>query len=65
MGGYNPPKKGVELEMNVSMTVSSLFPERSTETHKSFYPEKILRNQDMVIRDRHGVTLTNLGEGMI
>ena len=62
---YSPPKKGIESERNLSLTLSSIHTEISLATHEIFHPEKSLRNQDMVRWDRHSVTLTNLGEYMI
>ena len=40
MGEYIQPNKGVELEMNLSLTLSIINPEISLETHKNF----ILKN---------------------
>ena len=40
MGEYIPPKKGVELESNLSLTLSVINLEISLETHKIFHPEK-------------------------
>ena len=48
-GEYIPSKKRMELERNFSLTLSSIHPEISLETQEIFYPEKSLRNQDMVI----------------
>ena len=39
MGEYIPPKKRMELESNLSLTLSSINTEISLETHKIFYPE--------------------------
>ena len=64
-GGYNPPKKGIKLERNLSSNPSIIHPKRSLETHEIFHPEKSLRNQDMVKWDRHSATFTDLGKYMI
>ena len=39
MGEYSPPKKWVQLERNLSLTLTIITPERSLETHKRFHPE--------------------------
>ena len=39
MGEYIPPKKGMELERDSLLTLSSINPEISLETHKIFHPE--------------------------
>ena len=62
MREYIPPEKEMELERNLSLTLSSIHPEISLESHKRFHAEILLRNQYMVIWDIHSVALTNLGE---
>ena len=37
---YNPPNKDMELERNYLLTLSSIHPEKSLETHEIFHPEK-------------------------
>ena len=39
MGKNSPPKKGVEMERDPLLTLSSINPERSLETHKIFHLE--------------------------
>ena len=39
MGEYSRPKKGTELERNYLLTLSSINPEISLETHKTFHPK--------------------------
>ena len=39
MGEYSPPKKGMKLESNFSLTLSNINPERSLDTHKILYSE--------------------------
>ena len=65
MGEYSPYNKGIELESNLLLNLSVINPERSLETHKISHPEKSLRNQDMVIWDRHSFTFTPMREGMV
>ena len=40
MGEYRQPKKGMELEINLSLTLSSIHPEISLVTYKIFLPGK-------------------------
>ena len=49
MGEYGPYKKGMELESNLSLTLSSINLEISLKTHQISHPEKSLRKQDMVV----------------
>ena len=43
MGKYSLSKKGMELERNFSLNLSSINPELSLETYKIFHPEIIER----------------------
>ena len=38
---YSPPKKGMESERNLSLTLSSINPKISLETHKISHPDFI------------------------
>ena len=38
MGEHSLPKKGMDLERNLSLNPSSINPERLLETHKIFHP---------------------------
>ena len=55
----------MELERDFLSNLSSIYPEKSLDTREIFHPEKSVRNQNMVRRERHSVTVTHLGEGMI
>ena len=55
----------MELESDLSLTLSSIHPEKSSETHERFNLEKLLINQDMVRWNKHSVVLASLVEGVI
>ena len=65
IGKYSPSTICMELERDLSLTLSSINPEISLETHKIFHPEKPLRKQYMVTWYRHSFTFTNVVEGMV
>ena len=65
MSEFISHNKEMELEINITLTLSRINLERLLDTHKIVHTEKLLRKQDMVIWDRHSVIFTYLGSGII
>ena len=45
MGEYSLPEKGMELERNLSLTLSVINPEISLDTYKIFHPKNNLETR--------------------